>query len=1527
MGDEEEKKVETAEGQTDEKGKAEMMKRTRKRTTALSAFTRALNAANNTISRPDVNDSMAKKMVQDVERKYHDLEDACNDIMVSVEEEDAEFKKSDNALNEKLDLLVDLKVRASKESDKGDVSASEECKSSESDKLLRTFSASLTLPRPQLKRFNGSPSEFSSFMSYIEAHVESNVLDPRQRLSFLIDSCGDIAYDSICFLSQRKNPESAYREAKETLKSLFGTVHQVNRAVIEDCVSGASIKGGDVSSLKKLAISMRKAIVTLEEADYTSELSSTEKLVRIYQRLPAHLQHKWNDKVYELREKNVNPSFNDMLSIIDKHVKTRDNEYCIDKPMSVKNVTDKSPRMKPIYAVSHNVKRSCPMCGNDHYLNQCSEFLQLPVSSRHELIVQKRLCRNCLHSGHIASKCQRRGMCKKCDCKHNSLLHDDSYKRVQANEKANDSPTVNTENPNVMTDGTNVNYSVSKSGQSAGLSCVEVFVEGTDAMFKCKAIVDPKSSVNLCTKRLFDKLKLPCKPFKTSLNVATGTYDVSGMKIEKAKVYAKNMIDNVVANDIMSVQSIPLSVNNLFSQDDVSQLSHLQDVVIPHVSSSEEIDLLIGSGVPKAFHKIEERKGNDDQIYAVRMTLGWELVGPKPFHKSSLDIVDSSALVSESVFLTGNLGSGETTLIDNLSTVFQNDFKDCTLFNDEIGPSLSDKRAVQLVESSMKLKDGQFTVGIPWRENPTNLPSVRDHVMKRLNSLKMRFMKDKRLHVAYREEMKGLLDEGYIERSLSSDSDLCHYIPHHPVWHPKKGKLRIVWDCALSLNDFVYEGPDLLNSLVEIIIRFRRFKYAVCSDIRKMYLNVKVPPNDRGALRILWWPEGDITREPVEYRATVHIYGAKSSGFVANHCVRSLAKDELHPLVRETMLKDFYVDDQVSSIENLDDAMFTISEVQKVLDQAGFHLTKFVSNCSSVLKDVPDKDKVNMSEVSTSELKADHATLGLIWNVRNDEISVPCNVPDVKEVPNRRLLLSAVSKLYDPLGMISPCLLPLKGLIQQKTHLSWDESDDDIVNQWKDFCELSRKIADFVVPRCYKPVSSEFNDPVHVSIHGFSDASKQGYAAVVYIRQVSVNGQVSVSFVYGKSRVAPKFKGHVPQATIPKLELNAAALLTKLVSKVVKCLGFKVDEATYWCDSQVVINCIHAVDRRFPVYWSNRIAIILGNSQVAQWRYVPTDKNPADVGSRGIVSKGFEKQVQFWVNGPTFLKLKSDEWPETMKAQTIEEVLVVSNAPEKDTVSSLLVHVVQFYSKLHKLLVVIARLLRFMRCPKLKDRSPIQVEDLKEARKAIVRFEQRLLMLSHLKKLKPFCDKDGIVRVHSRIARSDHSYSLKFPIILPKNSHVTKLIVQDVHEANSHASPLHVLNLLRQEFWIVGGRNTVKGALRSCRRCIEENARPLQQEMSVLPDERIQVSYPFQFVGVDYFGPFMCKVRRQRVKRYGCIFVCLSTRAVHIECVHSLETSAFLSAAWFGRGPPRPPGAQSRLAATTRRQCALASYR
>ena len=159
-------------------------------------------------------------------------------------------------------------------------------------------------------------------------------------------------------------------------------------------------------------------------------------------------------------------------------------------------------------------------------------------------------------------------------------------------------------------------------------------------------------------------------------------------------------------------------------------------------------------------------------------------------------------------------------------------------------------------------------------------------------------------------------------------------------------------------------------------------------------------------------------------------------------------------------------------------------------------------------------------------------------------------------------------------------------------------------------------INNFSISRCYKPISDGFSDPVYVSLHGFSDASTIGYSAVVYIRQVSKNGQVVLTYVIiCKSCVAPKVKGQISAATIPKLELNAAALLVKLMDKVRQSMNMVIHDVFYWCDSQAVLSCILSVSKRFPVYWSNRLALIHGLSSVQEWRYVPTKCNPADIGS------------------------------------------------------------------------------------------------------------------------------------------------------------------------------------------------------------------------------------------------------------------------------------------------------------------------
>jgi hypothetical protein len=264
------------------------------------------------------------------------------------------------------------------------------------------------------------------------------------------------------------------------------------------------------------------------------------------------------------------------------------------------------------------------------------------------------------------------------------------------------------------------------------------------------------------------------------------------------------MSDFVIVNDLISVGSIPVSMAFTFSQDDLIGLKHLQGVEIPEVTKDDEIDLLIGSGVPKAFHQFEIRQAVDSPIVAVRMTLGWDFVGLKrvpPVSSASVFFTDRFPMLMRST----------QSITDDLSSCFNSDFADCALFDCRKCPSIDDRLAIELVEKSTVLENGQFTVGVPWKQDPMNLPSSKSVVNSRMKALEKRFRQDERLHHAYLREMQKFVDKDFLEVSCthSADTNLCHYLPHHPVWHPRKQTLRIVWDCAVSLNDFIYEGPEV----------------------------------------------------------------------------------------------------------------------------------------------------------------------------------------------------------------------------------------------------------------------------------------------------------------------------------------------------------------------------------------------------------------------------------------------------------------------------------------------------------------------------------------------------------------------------------------------------------------------------------------------------------------------------------------------------------------------------------------------
>ncbi|XP_068757547.1 uncharacterized protein [Montipora capricornis] len=223
--------------------------------------------------------------------------------------------------------------------------------------------------------------------------------------------------------------------------------------------------------------------------------------------------------------------------------------------------------------------------------------------------------------------------------------------------------------------------------------------------------------------------------------------------------------------------------------------------------------------------------------------------------------------------------------------------------------------------------------------------------------------------------------------------------------------------------------------------------------------------------------------------------------------------------------------------------------------------------------------------------------------------------------------------------------------------------------------------------------------------------------------------------------------------------------------------------------------------------------------------------------------------------------------------------------------------------------------------------QPINVDEMKNVEREILRLVQRESFLSEitalhhakrtkmdddvtgqrvknaagrnspLRQLNPFLSEDGLIRVGGRLGRAPISDEARHQVILPRQHHVVELIIRHYHKVSGHSGQEYVLSLIRQHYWIIKARTTLRRLLSACFSCRRRQAPIQEQKMAHLPEDRVTPSKPpFSFVGVDSFGPYHVLRGRTIIKRYGVIFTCLAIRAVHIEIVHSLDTQSFINA-------------------------------
>ena len=357
------------------------------------------------------------------------------------------------------------------------------------------------------------------------------------------------------------------------------------------------------------------------------------------------------------------------------------------------------------------------------------------------------------------------------------------------------------------------------------------------------------------------------------------------------------------------------------------------------------------------------------------------------------------------------------------------------------------------------------------------------------------------------------------------------YLPHHAVFRDDKTttKCRIVFDASaregdgVSLNDCVLPGPALQPNLASVLIRFRTNRIGLIADIEKMFLQVKLAPEDRDVHRYLW-RDLKFNETPKVYRMQRLTFGVNSSPFLAISTVHAHAKKyaELFPNAVQEILQNMYVDDVLTGADTVDSTVKLQQDMSEIMMKAAFNLTKWASNSQLVMDAIAPAKRASSSLVefeSSEPLKA----LGVSWDLTSDHFRflAPGGIVLSPDPMTKRSLLSLASKMFDPLGLISPFTVRAKILFQELwlKGLLWDDPlDSEIKAKWLHWKSELLQLKGVTIPRCF---GNGITQDSKIELHGFGDASPKAYGAAVYIRIADKQGHVSSQLVISKSRVAP----------------------------------------------------------------------------------------------------------------------------------------------------------------------------------------------------------------------------------------------------------------------------------------------------------------------------------------------------------------------------------------------------------------------
>lgn len=1137
----------------------------------------------------------------------------------------------------------------------------------------------------------------------------------------------------------------------------------------------------------------------------------------------------------------------------------------------------------------------CTYCNGSHRVYDCQSFLAKGVEDRINEALKRKLCLNCLRPGHRTRMC-RVGPCNSCKKRHNTLLH----RPVQPNE-----PTTANESLANNTLTTDCNFSNVNKQIILSTAIIDIFNPQTRQTESVRALLDCGSQSSYMTVSLKEKLCL--QSHKTNVKII-GIGNNTSHCVEScvAQINSKES-DFQATLTFMLLPTLTSYIPKYKINTETFNIPTSVRLADPSFDRPAPVDVILGADIfwdILGSHQIN-LGANSPQLRSSQ--LGWLIAGPS----TNTNTNTKSNLHDNTTFM--NFSSSLSNLDAQLAR-----FWECESLPSEKAPGLSESEREcekHFMTHTKRLSTGHFSVRLPLIDNPDCLGDSYPTAKKRFFNLEKRFRKQPELKQSYVEFINEYKALGHCSVSEVARPSPSYFLCHHPVLRmdSESTKLRVVFDGSLrtssgvSLNDLQLTGPsNLQDSLFSILLRFRQHKYILTGDVEKMFRCVLLDEKDRN-LQLILWRENEYSPLQTIKLNTV-TYGCTSSSYLSIRCLWQLGEECTDDVSKRTIQRDFYCDDLITGADSTEELTRILNSVTAALRLGCFNLRKFRSNEPSIFT----QSNLNLSDNLC--LSHSSSALGLEWNPNTDQIHVSVDIssPNDDNKVTKRSILSSSFRIFDPLGLISPCTVIPKLLMQKlwKEKLTWDEPvPSQLKKEWVSFRSSVSALSSLQVQRLVLSDS-----PSTIELHSFCDASLTAYGACVYLRSIDKDGQVKVQLLCAKSKIAP-----IKPTTIPRLELFGALLAARLSKTVTVSLRCKIDRRYHWCDSSVVLGWLRSSPSKLQPFVGTRVDAITELTEVSSWRHVPTALNPADLISRGVSPDSLQG-CNIWWSGPPYLYQSETHWPSSPNDYEEHDLTEDSRALHSQLSDSQEQHepLVNFerFSKLTTLKRTIAYVQRAVKvfAHKPVDKGPLTLDELNNAFYFACKSVQHqcfakeydtlmkgqpLSPKSNLLKYSPFLDENKLLRVGGRLNDSSYNFEKKNPILLHGTHHLTKLIFAYEHIKNMHAGPQLLLACVREYVWPINGRHVARRTTHKCVICTRLRGKTFQPIMGNIPNQRVSADFPFVTVGIDFAGPFLTINKKGRgartVKSYMCLFVCLRYKCIHLEAVSDLTKDAFLS--------------------------------